>query len=242
FCSSSWLPELRPVKSSSAKDQKLSTLNPAQISGSCGRLMCCLRYEHEFYVQSRKRFPKEGKVLTTAIGEEKVVSNDIFRDLVTLRTAGGEARTIPLAQLRHELGEAPLPVDEETVADGDDREERDDEPMVSLTRAPRAAAQPAPTAPRSPAERAPAPRPSAQRPSAQRPSAQRPAADRRPAPPAPSPAPAPQGATGAPAPSAADGDAARRGKRRRGRRGGRRGKGGDGTPGTAPGGSAPSAD
>jgi hypothetical protein len=225
------------VKSSSAKDQKLSTLNPAQISGSCGRLMCCLRYEHEFYVQSRKRFPKEGKVLTTAIGEEKVVSNDIFRDLVTLRTAGGEARTIPLAQLRHELGEAPLPVDEETVADGDDREERDDEPMVSLTRAPRAAAQPAPTAPRSPAERAPA-----QRPSAQRPSAQRPAADRRPAPPAPSPAPAPQGATGAPAPSAADGDAARRGKRRRGRRGGRRGKGGDGTPGTAPGGSAPSAD
>jgi cell fate regulator YaaT (PSP1 superfamily) len=68
FCSSSWLPELRPVKSSSAKDQRLSTLNPAQISGTCGRLMCCLRYEHEFYVQSRKRFPKEGKVLETAGG------------------------------------------------------------------------------------------------------------------------------------------------------------------------------
>ena len=60
YCSASWLPELRPVNLGVAKDQRLS-LNPSQISGACGRLMCCLRYEHEFYVQSRKRFPKEGK-------------------------------------------------------------------------------------------------------------------------------------------------------------------------------------
>ena len=71
FCSASWLPELRPVKSSVAKDQRLSTLNPSQISGSCGRLMCCLRYEHEFYVKQRKRFPKEGKIIVTLAGEEK---------------------------------------------------------------------------------------------------------------------------------------------------------------------------
>jgi cell fate regulator YaaT (PSP1 superfamily) len=69
YCSASWLPELRPVNLGVAKDQRLS-LNPAQISGACGRLMCCLRYEHEFYVQSRKRFPKEAKVLVTARGEE----------------------------------------------------------------------------------------------------------------------------------------------------------------------------
>ena len=61
YCSASWLPELRPVNLGVAKDQRLS-LNPSQISGACGRLMCCLRYEHEFYVQSRKRFPKEGKI------------------------------------------------------------------------------------------------------------------------------------------------------------------------------------
>ena len=85
FCSSSWLPELRPVKSSTAKDQRLSTLNPAQISGTCGRLMCCLRHEHEFYVQSRKRFPKEGKVLLTSMGEEKVASNDLM--LAALQTS-----------------------------------------------------------------------------------------------------------------------------------------------------------
>ncbi len=114
FCSASWLPELRPVKSSTAKDQRLSTLNPAQISGTCGRLMCCLRHEHEFYVQQRKRFPKEGKVITTTAGEEKIVSNDIFRDLVTLRTAEGEYRTIPLAELRKET--APGIVPPETAA------------------------------------------------------------------------------------------------------------------------------
>ena len=57
YCSASWLPDLRPVNLGVAKEQKLS-LNPTQISGACGRLMCCLRYEHEFYVQSRKRFPR----------------------------------------------------------------------------------------------------------------------------------------------------------------------------------------
>src|SRR6185312_12997091 len=108
FCSASWLPELRPVKSSTAKDQRLSTLNPSQISGSCGRLMCCLRYEHEFYVQQRKRFPKEGKIVVLAGGEEKIVSNDIFREQVTLRNAAGDMRTVPLAQLNRELGGAPV--------------------------------------------------------------------------------------------------------------------------------------
>ena len=116
FCSASWLPELRPVKSSTAKDQRLSTLNPSQISGTCGRLMCCLRHEHEFYVQQRKRFPKEGKVIQTALGEEKVVSNDIFRDLVTLRTVAGEHRTIPLAQLRKETAPGVVPTEDEAAA------------------------------------------------------------------------------------------------------------------------------
>ena len=76
-----------------AKDQRLS-LNPSQISGACGRLMCCLRYEHEFYVHSRKRFPKEGKVIRTARGDEKVISNDIFRERATLRGEDGELRVI----------------------------------------------------------------------------------------------------------------------------------------------------
>ncbi|HEX7123553.1 MAG TPA: regulatory iron-sulfur-containing complex subunit RicT [Gemmatimonadaceae bacterium] len=103
YCSASWLPELRPVNLAVAKDQRLS-LNPSQISGACGRLMCCLRYEHEFYVQQRKRFPKEGKAIATSRGMEKVVANDIFRERVTLRGEDGETRVVPLIELRREMG------------------------------------------------------------------------------------------------------------------------------------------
>ncbi len=101
YCSASWLPELRPVNLSVAKAQHLS-LNPAQISGPCGRLLCCLHYEHDFYVESRKRFPKEGKVLRTALGVEKVLAVDIFRERVTLRNEEGATRVVPLAGLTDE--------------------------------------------------------------------------------------------------------------------------------------------
>jgi cell fate regulator YaaT (PSP1 superfamily) len=102
YCSASWLPELRPVNLGVAKDQRLS-LNPSQISGACGRLMCCLRYEHEFYVESRRKYPKEGKVVKSSRGEEKVIANDIFRERVTLRGVDGEMRTVLLAELREEM-------------------------------------------------------------------------------------------------------------------------------------------
>ncbi|HVF41108.1 MAG TPA: regulatory iron-sulfur-containing complex subunit RicT [Gemmatimonadaceae bacterium] len=105
YCSASWLPELRPVNLGVAKDQRLS-LNPAQISGACGRLMCCLRYEHEFYVQSRKRFPKEGKIVVTARGEEQVLSVDIFRERLTLRSVEGEARVVSLSEFNNETAAA----------------------------------------------------------------------------------------------------------------------------------------
>jgi cell fate regulator YaaT (PSP1 superfamily) len=101
YCSASWLPELRPVNLGVAKDQRLS-LNPSQISGACGRLMCCLRYEHEFYVQSRKRFPKEGKIVATTLGEEKVLSVDIFRERIALRGVEGEVRSVTLAEYKEE--------------------------------------------------------------------------------------------------------------------------------------------
>lgn len=117
YCCSSWLPELKPVSLALAKDQRLS-LNPPQISGGCGRLLCCLRYEHDFYVTSRKRFPKEGKLLRTARGAERVHAVDIFRDRVTLKAEDGSSRTLALADLKRELAEhgepepspaAPLP-------------------------------------------------------------------------------------------------------------------------------------
>ena len=106
-----WLPELRPIGLQIAKDQRLS-LNPTQISGACGRLLCCLRFEHEFYVQSRKRFPKEGKVLVTAKGPEKVVSVDIFRERVTLRAEDATTRVVPLAELKREIEAAAPPAEQ----------------------------------------------------------------------------------------------------------------------------------
>jgi cell fate regulator YaaT (PSP1 superfamily) len=116
YCSASWLPELRPVNLGVAKDQRLS-LNPSQISGACGRLMCCLRYEHDFYVQQRKRFPKEGKVVTTTKGQEKVIVNDIFRERVTLRGEDGETRILALADLRLEMGGSSERIHEPTGED-----------------------------------------------------------------------------------------------------------------------------
>jgi len=105
YCCSSWLPELRPVSLALAKDQHLS-LNPSQISGGCGRLLCCLRYEHDFYVQTRKRFPKEGRVLRTTVGAERVLAVDVFRETVTLRTDGGDTRVVSLEKLKGEVSGA----------------------------------------------------------------------------------------------------------------------------------------
>ena len=105
LCCSSWLRELKPVSLQLAKDQRLS-LNPAQISGCCGRLMCCLTYEHESYVQARKRFPREGKVLATAAGKEKVVGVDIWRERVFLKDEDGNRRVIGLEELKREVADA----------------------------------------------------------------------------------------------------------------------------------------
>ena len=232
YCSASWLPELRPVNLGVAKDQKLS-LNPSQISGACGRLMCCLRYEHEFYVQQRKRFPKEGKVVTTVKGHEKVVVNDIFRERVTLRSEDGETRVLTLAELRFEMGSG-----ERTIEVGID----DDSPgspvegvSEEVIRLQDTVELPAwiprsPDAPRSPA-------PSRQLPVA-------PAAASAPARPERVEVPAPEDDTedesdegdddAAPETSSASGDAEarpERRRRRRGRRGGRRNRGPDRGPG-----------
>ena len=249
YCSASWLPELRPVNLGVAKDQRLS-LNPSQISGACGRLMCCLRYEHEFYVHSRKRFPKEGKVLATALGEEKVVFNDIFRERVTLRNPEGETRVIPLADLNRERGLAPAEESSVTTDIEPAHTHELDEGMALDEEAPRRPPPPA-RGPRTgvtdrraarilPVVPLPGP-PAAAVPLVPRASAASPAPAAQVAPAAP-PAPAAQVAPAAPPAPAAqvapvdapdvaaseDGDDARRPRRRRGRRGGRRGRNGPG--------------
>jgi len=95
--------------------------------------MCCLRYEHEFYVQSRKRFPKEAKVLVTARGEEKVVANDIFNERVTLRNIEGETRVVSLADLKREMAGGPMTVEEPVVEEEPDMMMELDEEVIRMT-------------------------------------------------------------------------------------------------------------
>jgi cell fate regulator YaaT (PSP1 superfamily) len=142
YCCSTWLKELSPVNLGLAKDQHLS-LNPSQISGGCGRLLCCLKYEHDFYVASRKRFPKEGKSLRTAVGVEKVVAVDIFRERVYLRAEGQPSRIISLVQLKDELESA-----DSAAASV---------PPAAPAPAAKPVARPAPPPPAPPEPRAPAP-------------------------------------------------------------------------------------
>ena len=117
YCCSSWLTTLGPVSLALAKDQHLS-LNPAQISGGCGRLLCCLKYEHEFYVAARKRFPKEGKTLRSARGAERVVAVDIFRERVFLKSEEQGPRIVTLAELGEELARLGEPPPEARGAEG----------------------------------------------------------------------------------------------------------------------------
>jgi cell fate regulator YaaT (PSP1 superfamily) len=140
YCCSTWLKELSPVNLGLAKDQHLS-LNPSQISGGCGRLLCCLKYEHDFYVTARKRFPKEGKTIRTSVGAERVIAVDIFRERVFLRNEEHGSRIIPLDQLRLEveqLGDV-LPSAEErsrhpvrTADPGPSRPRRGDSPESKI--------------------------------------------------------------------------------------------------------------
>ena len=103
LCCSTWMPELKPVSLQLAKDQQLS-LNPAQISGCCGRLMCCLMYEHSTYVEARRRFPREGRTIQTRTGAEKVVQVDVLQERIVLRDPEGNRRVVSLDELKTQVG------------------------------------------------------------------------------------------------------------------------------------------
>ncbi|TQQ84029.1 stage 0 sporulation protein [Peptacetobacter hominis] len=72
LCCSSWLGDFRPVSIKMAKDQSLS-LNPTKISGICGRLFCCLKYEHEVYAAAIEKMPGVGSLVLTEDGKGKVI-------------------------------------------------------------------------------------------------------------------------------------------------------------------------
>lgn len=84
FCCTTFLEEFEPVSIRMAKGQNLS-LNPTKISGVCGRLMCCLRYEASSYEDARDQMPKPGQAVFTADGEGIVERVDRKKKLVTVK-------------------------------------------------------------------------------------------------------------------------------------------------------------
>mgnify|MGYP003085793326 FL=1 len=84
LCCSKWLNDFQPVSIKMAKQQNLS-LNPSKISGTCGRLMCCLNFENKTYQELRKGMPNEGERIETPDGIAKVVNVDLFNGKVTAR-------------------------------------------------------------------------------------------------------------------------------------------------------------
>lgn len=84
LCCKDFLGEFQPVSIKMAKDQGLS-LNPTKISGLCGRLMCCLKYEHDVYEEKLNRLPKVGAIVATEDGDGEVVNVDTLREMLKVK-------------------------------------------------------------------------------------------------------------------------------------------------------------
>lgn len=101
LCCRTFLREFAPVTLQMARDQHLS-LNPSKISGVCGRLLCCLMYERNFYIKYFKESPAVDSKILTDQGEAVVNRIDIFHELVYLRLDDGTEITVPLNESKAE--------------------------------------------------------------------------------------------------------------------------------------------
>lgn len=95
--------DFQPVSIRMAKEQDLP-LNPLKISGVCGRLMCCLRYEFDAYKDYKSRAPKRGAIIETPSGLAKVMQLNTPKETVTMRFEDGNQVTVPLAAMECSKG------------------------------------------------------------------------------------------------------------------------------------------
>jgi len=97
-CCKRFLKMLNPVNMRMAKVQK-ATLDPSKISGYCGRLKCCLRYEDKTYTELKQLLPPKDTVVKTQHGQGKVVDTQILTQLVVVEHGDGERLTFPLSEI-----------------------------------------------------------------------------------------------------------------------------------------------
>jgi len=112
-CCKSFLKKLRPVNMKMAKLQK-STLDPSKVSGRCGRLRCCLRFEHEGYTELAAKLPRRGSRVRTRMGVGTVIDHQVLTQLVLIRTDELNECAVPLEEilesdLLRPQAEAPAP-------------------------------------------------------------------------------------------------------------------------------------
>ncbi len=98
LCCSTFISEFAPVSIKMAKEQGLP-LNPMKISGCCGRLMCCLVYENEQYRQMKEKLPKNGTMVTTAMGTGKVVETNPLKETVMVELNNQVVVELPLDEI-----------------------------------------------------------------------------------------------------------------------------------------------
>ncbi len=99
YCCRGVISDFDPVTLKMVKEQHLAPGSP-KISGGCGRLMCCLRYERGFYQEAGKEFPKLGTKIDMGEGRGRVVAVDIFHRRVTLADKEGTTTTVTIEDFR----------------------------------------------------------------------------------------------------------------------------------------------
>jgi len=99
LCCRTFVKKLEPVTMKMAKSQK-ATLDPAKISGRCGRLMCCLRFEDATYDDLRRGLPPRGSRVVTNRGSGIVVDHELLRQLVKIETDQGQDLIVTVAEIR----------------------------------------------------------------------------------------------------------------------------------------------
>jgi cell fate regulator YaaT (PSP1 superfamily) len=99
YCCSSWLDDFPAVSIKMAKEQELP-LNPSKITGSCGRLLCCLSYENEQYAAAKQGLPKTGDIVALKGGKATVLAHNVLKGTVTVEMAESQKRVdVPVIDL-----------------------------------------------------------------------------------------------------------------------------------------------
>ena len=124
-CCITFLQDYEKVSMKMAKYQGLS-LNPTKINGCCGKLMCCLRYENDYYQQMSKKMPKEHSAVITPEGEATVMENDALREEVKVKIPTNDGaytvKRFPLSQIKSKNGQAQQ---SQQVVEVDDEDEEE---------------------------------------------------------------------------------------------------------------------